>query len=144
MVDCPKECLYIVFLAYIRMQFQMISSFIQARFGIQFQDSHSLHKVPYIVSIIQFYERLHMLLLKALIGSIQIVRHANSLLRDHEKAFDLDKCVVGICVYKITIFCYAGVSIRLSNAFCRYPTMVFGQIHNYIVYMLWNEVYFHM
>ena len=31
LVDCPKECLYIVSLAYTRLQFQMFSSFIQAR-----------------------------------------------------------------------------------------------------------------
>ena len=49
-------------------------------------------------------------------------------------------CVVSKCVYNNTIYCYAGVSIRLPNAFCRYPSMVFGQLHNYIVYMLWNEV----
>ena len=68
---------------------------------IQFQDSHSLHRVLCIASIIQFYERLSMLLLKAFgtIGSIQIFRHTNSLLGDHEKAFDLDKCVVGnVCI----------------------------------------------
>ena len=79
-----------------------------------------------------------MLLLKVF-GSIQIFRYTNSLLGDHEKAFDLDKCVsicvISKCVYKITIYCYAGVSIRLPNAFCGYPSMVFGQLHNYIIYV---------
>ena len=31
LVDSPKECLYLVSLAYTRMQFQMFPSFIQAR-----------------------------------------------------------------------------------------------------------------
>ena len=35
-----------------------------------------------------------------------------------------------------------AIRIGLWNAFGRYLCMVLGQLHNYISYMLWNEVFF--
>ena len=65
LVDCPK-IMSLYWLPCIHKNvFSNVVFFHSGKVAIQFQDFHSLHRVPCIASIIQFYEQSNMLLLKA-------------------------------------------------------------------------------
>ena len=119
-MDCANESLYIICLAYTRMQFQMFSSFIQA--SLQFYSRILMicigfHVLLALFSSINdricfFYRDLE------LIGSIQIFRHTNSLLGDMEMLLTWIKVLLGnVCIRSSFFFCFASVSIRLPHAF---------------------------